>query len=321
MLIFKVMLFFTEDKMETHKSYLKFLISLVLFGSNGIVASFISLKSFDIVLLRTFIGSIFIISVFLIGKNKFIFYKHKKDSLFVFISGVALGMSWIFLYESYNLSGIGMATLIYYCGPVFVILVSPFVFKEKFTNNKLIGIFLVLIGMVLINFKAFSKNGLSKGSFLAFISALFFAVMTISNKKSNTVVGFECSCLQLVSAFAVTAVYCFCKHGIYLSVKTSDILPLLFIGVINTGIGCWFYFSSMHDIPSQTLSVLGYIEPLSAVLFSAFFIHESLSSLQIAGGLLILGGSAFTALSESKPSIRFKTVKVPYLSFSHNPLK
>ena len=87
-------------------------------------------------------------------------------------------MSWIFLYESYNLSGIGMATLIYYCGPVFVILVSPFVFKEKFTNNKLIGIFLVLIGMVLINFKAFSKNGLSKGSFLAFISALFFAVMT-----------------------------------------------------------------------------------------------------------------------------------------------
>ena len=49
--------------METHKSYLKFLISLVLFGSNGIVASFISLKSFDIVLLRTFIGSIFIISV------------------------------------------------------------------------------------------------------------------------------------------------------------------------------------------------------------------------------------------------------------------
>ena len=192
---------------------------------------------------------------------------------------------------------------------------------KKFTNNKLIGIFLVLIGMVLINFKAFSKNGLSKGSFLAFISALFFAVMTISNKKSNTVVGFECSCLQLVSAFAVTAVYCFCKHGIYLSVKTSDILPLLFIGVINTGIGCWFYFSSMHDIPSQTLSVLGYIEPLSAVLFSAFFIHESLSALQIAGGLLILGGSAFTTLSESKPSIRFKTVKVPYLSFSHSPLK
>ena len=49
--------------METQKSYLKFLIALILFGSNGIVASFISLKSFDIVLLRTFIGSIFIISV------------------------------------------------------------------------------------------------------------------------------------------------------------------------------------------------------------------------------------------------------------------
>ena len=307
--------------METQKSYLKFLISLILFGSNGIVASFISLKSFDIVLLRTFIGSIFLISVFLLGKNKLTFYKYKKDSLFVFLSGVAMGLSWIFLYESYNLSGVGIATLIYYCGPVFVILASPFVFKEKFTQNKLIGIFLVLFGMFLINFKVFSENGFSKGSLLAFVAALFFAFMTISNKKSKSVIGFEGSCIQLVSAFAVTAVYCFYKHGIYVPVRTSDIIPVLFIGVINTGIGCWFYFSSMHDIPSQTLSVLGYIEPLSAVLFSSIFLNESLSAFQIIGGILILGGSAFTAISETKPSIRFKTIKVPYLSFSHSSLK
>ena len=43
------------------RSYFKYIIGLLLFGSNGIVASYIALSSYEIVLLRTLIGSLFLI--------------------------------------------------------------------------------------------------------------------------------------------------------------------------------------------------------------------------------------------------------------------
>ncbi len=47
------------------KAFLKHLFALLLFGSNGIVASFIELDSLQIVLLRTLIGSLLLVSLFL----------------------------------------------------------------------------------------------------------------------------------------------------------------------------------------------------------------------------------------------------------------
>ena len=64
------------------KSYLKYFTSLLLFGLNGIVAGQIEMNSYEIVLLRTLIGSLLLVTVFLISGNRFTFTKKKKDFLF-----------------------------------------------------------------------------------------------------------------------------------------------------------------------------------------------------------------------------------------------
>ena len=89
-----------DEKSSVGVSYFKYILALLLFGSNGIVASFISLSSYEIVLLRTFIGSLLLIAIFLLTGGKFTFYKQKKQSVFLMISGIAMGASWIFLYEA-----------------------------------------------------------------------------------------------------------------------------------------------------------------------------------------------------------------------------
>ena len=93
------------------KSYIKYFTALLLFGSNGIVASFIHLSSYEIVLLRTFIGSLLLIALFFLTRNKLTFYKNKKDSLFLALSGIAMGTSWMFLYEAYAQLGVSIASL------------------------------------------------------------------------------------------------------------------------------------------------------------------------------------------------------------------
>lgn len=122
-----------------------------MFGLNGIVASHISMNSYEIVFLRTLIGSILLILLFLIGKGKFHIRTNKRDTLFIVLSGIAMGASWMFLYEAYQQIGVSFSSLLYYCGPVIVMILSSLIFKEKFTVPKIVGFVTVLAGIVLVN--------------------------------------------------------------------------------------------------------------------------------------------------------------------------
>ena len=66
---------------------------------------------------------------------------------------------------------------------------------------------------------------------------------------------------------------------------------ILVLGVVNTGFGCWCYCSSIGARPVQTVAGCGYLEPLSAVVFSALLLHERMTPSQIIGAVLILGGA------------------------------
>ncbi len=121
------------------RSFIKYILALLLFGTNGIVAEFITLNSYEIVFLRTMIGSILLIVIFFLSKEKLTFYKYKKQSVFICVSGIAMGTSWMFLYEAYTQIGVSISSLAYYCGPVIVMVLSPFLFKEKLTWVKIVG--------------------------------------------------------------------------------------------------------------------------------------------------------------------------------------
>ena len=73
------------------KAFIKYLCALILFGLNGIVASQISMNSYEIVFLRTLIGSVLLIAIFLTSKGKFHFKNNKRDYLFITLSGIAMG--------------------------------------------------------------------------------------------------------------------------------------------------------------------------------------------------------------------------------------
>ena len=143
------------------KHFFKYFISVLLFGSNGIIASNINLTSYEIVLWRTLIGSALLISLFFISGRKVTFPHYKKDMLFIVFSGISMGTSWMFLYEAYFQIGVSLAILLYYTGPVIVMVLSPLLFKEKLGFEKVIGFVAVLIGTVFINssFSADTFNG------------------------------------------------------------------------------------------------------------------------------------------------------------------
>ncbi|MCI9448103.1 MAG: DMT family transporter [Lachnospiraceae bacterium] len=283
-----------------NKAFFKYIFALLMFGSNGIVASFIDLSSQNIVLLRTLIGSILLIVLLFISGGKLTFYKHKGQFLFLAVSGIAMGTSWMFLYEAYARIGVSVSSLLYYCGPVIVMALSPLLFKEKLTANKVLGFLTVVIGVVLINGNAFDGKGDLFGITCGLLSAVMYAFMVICNKKAKDIIGLENSTLQLTIAFLTVAIFVGLKQGYTMQIAPTSIVPILILGLLNTGVGCYFYFSSIGKLRVQTVAICGYLEPLSAVIFSVIFLKETMLPLQIIGAVLIIGGAMCGELVKQK---------------------
>ena len=70
--------------------------------------------------------------------------------------------------------------------------------------------------------------------------------------------------------------------------------------MVHTGLAYLLYFSSLKELKGQTIAVLSYIDPISAVIISAIFLREKMGLLQIAGGILILGSTFVSELTKNK---------------------
>ncbi len=278
-------------------SFWKYILSMLLFGLNGIVASRIALSSYEIVWLRTLFGSLFLIGVFFLGRRTMAFRHHRKSFIYLILSGVSMGISWMLLYEAYQLIGVSIASLLYYCGPVIVMILSPILFRERLTRNRVISFLVVLAGVYLINGQMPQTQQAGRGILFGLLSALMYSGMVIFNKKAHGITGLENASFQLLVSFLTVTVFIAFRHGLTIPADSVNWPAILTLGLVNTGVGCYLYFSSIGHLPAQTVAIFSYLELLSAVVFSVLLLREVLFPLQILGALLMIGGAVFAQVS------------------------
>lgn len=274
-------------------AYVTYVASLLLFGSNGIVASQIGLASGQIVLMRTLMGALALGAVLLLARRGMSFLHNRRSLACLVLSGAALGASWLFLYEAYRLVGVGVASLAYYCGPVIVMALSPLLFGERLTKQKVMGFAAVLCGVALVSSRALQSGGDVRGLVFGGVAAVLFAVMVIFNKKAVGIGGLEGSAVQMTSAFLVSAVALGAQGGLSFAIAPGDWAPLLMLGLVNTALGFYWYFSAMGKLSVQSVALCGYLEPLAAVVLSVLLLGEAAGPAQMLGAALVIGGALF----------------------------
>ena len=277
--------------------FLKYLTAVLLLGTNGIVASHIELASYEIVLTRAYLGSIFLVVLCFVTRERADFLRYKKDTVMLLVSGMTLGVGWSAMYEAYVRVGVGIATLLNYAGPMIVLASSPFLFGEKWTRPLVVSVIMVVCGMLCLDQSVAGGPLEPIGLLCGILSAVMYAAMVILTKKSARISGLSCSLLTLFGASVVVTAFVLFKQGALPTVLPEDYLPVAMLGIVNTGFCCYLYFSSMQKLSVRTVSICGYIEPISAVVFSMLFLGEELSLIQLAGGALILGGSVYCEYS------------------------
>ena len=286
----------------------KYLLSLVLFGSNGIVASLIDLPSNLIVLVRVTLGAALLVALVALSKNartNLKAPKYPRQALCLLTSGAALGVAWLFLFESYKYIGVSVASLLFYCGPVIVMALSPVIFKTYLSTSKLCGFAAVLVGAFLVVGQGLGQGIAPMGLLLGGMSAVMYAVMVIFSKKVTKIGGVESSAIQLLGSFSAVAVYTLVGLAAGTlalpgspELASVNLAAVLCIGLVNTGFGCYLYFSSMGELPVTRVAVCGYLEPLSAVVLSAVILGEPMTVANVIGAVLILGGAIWSELGD-----------------------
>lgn len=279
------------------------IISMVIFGTLGIFTRNIAIRSGELALYRAILAAVLIFVYLIVTKQKTDFRSIKKELLLLLLSGTAMGINWILLFEAYKYTTISAATLSYYFAPVIVIVACPILFKEKLSGRQMICFLMSALGLVLITGIGDLRND---NDFIGILfglgAALFYAAVILLNKFIKNVEGIYRTFLQFLSAIVILIPYVKMTSGVTLgNLNFTGWVNLLIVGFIHTGITYCMYFSSLKELPGQKAAILSYIDPLVAVLISVAILGETMTIWQAIGGVFILG---FTLWNEISPETR-----------------
>ncbi len=279
--------------MNQKNAYGAYLIAVVLFGTNGVVAAAVTgLDSIQIVLFRTMLGSAVLLAVFFLLGNRPTFRQNRRQYAMLLLSGISMGVSWMFQYEAYREIGVGTTSLIYCIGPALLMALAPLVFGERMTWNRIAGFSLVMAGALFLSINGLNADGSLWGYICGAMTALAYVCMVVFNKKAAGLGDMENPSFQLLFAFLTVLACTVILGDVPVSVSEADVVPLVVLSVVNTGFGCLLYFSAIPHIGAQTVAICDYIEPASAVLFSAVFLGEAVGADSFIGMMLIFCGVA-----------------------------
>ena len=277
--------------------------AMAIFGTLGLFVRKIPVSSGELALYRACLAAVLLGAFLLLTCQPIPVSKIRRELPLLLLSGVAVGINWILLFEAYKYTTVSLATLSYYFAPVIVTAVCPVLFHEKLTGRQLLCFLMSTLGLVLITGVGDVGGGRDLiGVLFGLGAAVFYAGVVLLNKFIRQVDGIHRTFLQFLAAIVTLTPYVLATSGVHLDTLDGvGWANLLVVGLLHTGVTYCMYFSSLRELPGQKAAILSYIDPLVAVALSVTVLGETMTASQMVGGGLILG---FTLWNELSPRER-----------------
>lgn len=285
------------------RAHLSVLVGCILYGMTGLFLSRIHNMSIaSIIFYRLFFG-LCLISVFLLITGRLDELKPGKRRTQLLLQGIIVLANMLFYFICVKKTCFSVGILLEYTAPIYVMLASPFLLKEKVGKTSIAALLLAMAGVYLV----ISPNGgfgifeFSSDYFIGILSGLLaggiYAVVimnvrVLKRDHSEFAIAFwgtAISCLLMIP-FAFQTSF---------SALTSNLAPLLAFGTFSVGIGGILTTIGFANLKSQTGSLLALIEPVAGVFFDLTVLGVTLQTGTIAGCLLVLAAAVIVSFSDS----------------------
>ena len=229
--------------------------SMTIFGTLAPFVRNIAVSSGELALYRAVMAAVLIGAFLLLTRQSVRFGEIKKALPLLLVSGAAMGVNWILLFEAYKYTTVAISTLSYYFAPVIVTVACPLLFKEKLTKKQILCFLMSTVGLVFVIGVTGPGNGSNNLLGIAFGlgAACFYATVILLNKLIRDISGLYRTLLQLLAAIVVLLPYVACSSGCSLeALDSTGWICLLVVGLIHTGFAYCLYFSALKPLPGKT---------------------------------------------------------------------
>lgn len=284
-------------------------IATTIYGINHTVAKMVMpiyIGSLGLVLLRVFGATIIFWTISLFFKSKPI---EKKDRVTILKCGL-FGMS---INIAAFIAGLDYSTpvnssILIIISPIFVVILSFFIFKNKINFIKILGIILGFIGAMILILTADSNSSIGRniplGNFLFIVNSISYAYYLIIVKpmveKYDLITLFKWLFLiGLIFNFPLGINQFLDVDWVRLPFREA-ILPMVFVVVGTT---CMTYFLNgyaLSKITSTEVAVFMYLQPIIGILFAIFTKSDTITLIMFISSILIFTGVYLTSVLKQK---------------------
>ncbi len=283
----------------------EYIAAVCIYGSISILIRYADFPSEGLAFYRAVLGSLFIFLYQRIRGERQDRGAVRENMKWLILSGMSLGLNWIFLFGAYVKIPISIASLINYTAPVITVAIAPLVLREKLDIRKIPFIFMSFAGVVLVSgvleggapAAAGSAGDSVLGLIYAALASLTFVGILVFSRKMTYVPPLDRVFWQLVSAAAVIGAYLLITTGSIPVPRDPEILLVVIVlGSVYTALANILYFAGIIGLPVQAVAVLGYLESATAIIVSLVVFHEPMSLLAWAGAVLIIASAVMSEI-------------------------
>ena len=257
------------------------------------------LTTFSILSYRMLFASILVAVLMLIGRVSFA--TNLKELRWFAVLGFLYYGSAALLFQAYGGMASGLATTLHFMYPVSVTVIMALVYKQRPSVVTICAIILSLVGVALLCLRE-SSTGVSSllSVFLVLLSGVCYAVYLVlvsTVRRINQQNSQKLTFYVLMFSGAFFMLSTLQGGGLQIIPNASAGINLLLMATLPTLLSNLALVRSVKSIGSTLTSVLGAMEPLTAIIVGILVFDESLRGLMVVGIILILVSVSLIVLS------------------------
>ena len=276
------------------------IISAICYGMNPLGALFLYEEGLNVnsVIFYRFIFASILLAIFMLIK-KDSFYLKFKEIILLALLGLLFGISAISLFNSFLYMDAGLASTVLFIYPIFVAIIMALFFKEKNSIITILSIIFAFLGVVLL-YESDGANVSNFGIFLVIVSSLCYAIYIVIINQYLKISALKVTFYSMLFCTITILIHSFFDSSL-------NIMPLinfnmwfytLFLALIPTIISLLFLIKAIQLIGSTSASILGALEPLTAVLIGVYVFNEKITFWLVIGIVFILFGVLLIVLKD-----------------------
>jgi drug/metabolite transporter (DMT)-like permease len=278
----------TPQSLQKYLGYFQIIIAAMLWSTYVLFIRVLPYSPETIVFFRFYFGLFGLLIYSLISKN----YSWVKPAQLYWkslvIAGVLCCFSWLAYTYSLSLTSVANTVFLIYTAPLFVVILTPIVLKEKIENKSIIGLFLSLLGTISIMgySSLFATGSMWLGDLIALGGGLAYGLFVLYLKRLPIeLLGLSSNIT--ISGLIALVIFPFAISS-FNQLSWTGIFILLIMGVFLQAIAVTFYHLGLRTVKAQHAGILSYAEPLCATIFAILLLHEKLTIGSFLGGVLII---------------------------------